>query len=158
MDIMKSIGRLGLLSLVLTSTATAAAEGDLHWAVATDVFQLKDSLLSGPQSYGAAWNFPSLEEAEIAAFKACGRESPRGECNTRASAGKNSCFFIIRWDTTYDNYSGKHTTFGVSQSEGYPSRTAAESAAKQSAADNYTNWEGTHHKGSVELVQCAGVK
>ncbi len=157
MKVVKNMCRLGLVLLILTSTAAASAEGGLWWAVATDVFQFKNSLWAGPQSYGAAWNFPSREKAEEAAFEACGRESPRGACNTLASSGKNSCFFVLR-RISDDKYLGRYTLFGVSGSEGHPSRAEAEAAAKRSAADTYTNVPDViHHVGTIELIECSGV-
>ena len=95
-----SIAALALAAvlLVLTSTTAASAQGSPYWAVATDVFQIKDALQSARQSYGAAWNFLNREEAKDAAFETCSRESHRGACNTLQSAGKNSCLFVLRWD------------------------------------------------------------
>ena len=154
------IAGLSLVLFVLTSTAATSVKGDLYWAVVTDVFLLPDDPSgAAPQYYGAAWNFASREEAEEAAFQTCGRQSHRGGCNTLASSGKNSCFFVLKWNITYKNYSGTHTTFGVSRSEGYPSKAAVEAAAKRIAADNsYTNEFGTTYKGSIDLVECAGVE
>ncbi|MYF08385.1 MAG: hypothetical protein F4092_12220 [Rhodospirillaceae bacterium] len=153
-NFLKSMSRLGLLLAVLTSTAAASADGGPYWAVARDVFQIKSSGGAGPQSYGAAWNFPSREEAAEAAFEACGRESPRGECNTLASSGMNSCFFVLS-HVTDDKYLGRYKLFGASGSEGYPSRAEAEAAAKRSGADTYTNIpDRIHHVGTIELLEC----
>ena len=102
---------------------------------------------------------PNREEAEDAAWEACARESHRGGCNDLQSVGMNSCFFIIGVTLTYPDWPETHTLFTASKSEGYPSRAAAEAAAKRIAADNsYTNEFGTIYKASVELVECGGVE
>ena len=71
MKVVKNMCRLGLVLLVLTSTAAASAEGGLYWAYA-DAITLypNEDWHKYPYAYGAAWNFPSLEEAEEAAVEA----------------------------------------------------------------------------------------
>ena len=164
MKIIKTMRSPGLALLVLMSTTIASAEDDSYWAVAHAYESIGKTGFIIASNYGAAWNYPSLEDAEKAAMEACRKRTPdewnkrrwpHGGCGIVRS-GKNSCFFIIRRDTD-DKYLGKYTGFGAS-SESYPSRAEAEAAAKRSAADNFTNVEGVTHKGAVELVKCSGVQ
>ena len=144
METIKSMSCLGLALLVLMSTTIASAQGDSYWAVAQAFETIGDTGYWRTSNYGAAWNYPSLEEAEKAAMEACRKRTPdewnkkrwpKGGCEIRKS-GKNSCFYIIRRDTD-DKYLGKFTGFGVSP-ESYPSKAVAEAAAKRNA-DNFTN-------------------
>ena len=67
------IATLSLALLVLTGTAAASAEGDRYWAYADATTPYVEEASNGyPYAYGAAWNFPSLEEAEEAAVRSCG--------------------------------------------------------------------------------------
>ena len=163
MEIIKSMSCLGLALLVLMSTTIASAEDDLYWAVAQAYESIGKTGFIIASNYGAAWNYPSLEDAEKAAMEACRKRTPdernkkrwpRGGCEIWKS-GKNSCFYIIRRDTD-DKYLGKFTGFGVS-SESYPSRAVAEAAAKRNA-DSFTNDPHQIVKDSVELVKCSGVQ
>ena len=163
MEIIKNMSRLGLVLLLLMSTTVASAENDLYWAVAKAYETTGKPGYIRVSTYGAAWNFPSLEEAEKAAMEACRKRTPdewnkrrwpRGGCEI-GNYGKNSCFYIIRTDTD-DKYLGKFTGFGAS-SESYPSRAEAEAAAKRSA-DSFTNVSHRIVKDTVELVKCSGVQ
>ena len=163
LGIIMSMSSLVLVLLVLMNTTVASAQGDSHWAVAQAAETIGDSGYARYSNYGAAWNYPSREEAEKAAMEACikrtpdewnKRRWPRGGCEIE-NYGKNSCFYIIRRDTD-DKYLGKFTGFGVS-SESYPSRAEAKAAAKRSA-DSFTNVSHRIVKDTVELVKCSGVQ
>ena len=163
MKIIKSMRSLSIVLLVLMSTTTASAGDDLHWAVAHAFESIGKTGYIRASTYGAAWNFPSREEAEKAAMEACRKRTldqwnkrrwPRGGCEIRRS-DKNSCFYIIRRDHD-DKYLGKFTGFGVS-SESYPSRALAEAAAKRNA-DSFTNNPHDIVNDTVEMVKCSGVQ
>ena len=169
-NLLKSMSRLGLVLLVLTSTAAASAEGDLWWAFAEVGIALGDTgYYRDGAAYGAAWNFPSREEAEKAALEACAKEDvphpswsrPHVDalqykgCAVRKS-GKNSCFAVVKY-VTHDKYWGTYTGFGYVGS--YPSHAETEAEAKRGAADTYSNDSGVIQiVGSVELVECSGVE
>lgn len=164
MEIVKSMSRMGHVLLVLTSTTAAAAEGGPYWAVATAWEVRGETGLFHLSTYGAAWDFASLEEAERAAMETCGKHVPdswnsrrwmHGGCNISAT-GNNSCFAILSRDS-HDRF-GTVTAYGV-LGEGYPSSAEAEAAAKREAADTFINSPGTIlDVGIIELVECAGVR
>ena len=151
MKIVKSFCRLGLVLLVLTSTAAASAEGDLWWAVATEHNPY------GPDHiYGAAWDFASLAEAEKAALEECGKlRRAERKCFIEAT-GKSSCFFIRRVDGIHQG-AGPWTSFSV---EGpYHSRAEAKAAARHDVDTYpYEDSQNTGMVATIELVECAGVE
>lgn len=158
------MGRSGLVLIVLMSATVASAEGDSYWAVAV-TFELTDKKLGRTRddTYGAAWNFPSREEAEKAAIEACHKRTPSGWKRGRLPKagcemtryGKNSCFYIVRLDTD-SRFIGKYTEFPVSH-KSYPSRAEAEAAAKLEA-DFYDSESYPDSKGAIEMVECSGAQ
>ena len=169
MGIVKSITRLSLVSLVLAGVPAGAAEGDRYWAVATawGIIGPEGGFQAAAQTtWGAAWDYASLEEAREAAMASCRKHVPDPWNSRRwahdgckhGKSGKNSCFAIVR-AVTHDKVYGTYRAFGV-LGKGYPSRAAAEAAARRRAADTFTNdpERVRHEVGTIELVECAGVE
>ena len=155
--------------LALAGAAGAAVAGDLHWAAA------EGTPWRGPalnDTYGAAWNYASLEEAESAAREACRERTPEwwnhdkwqgGDCGI-ASSGTNSCFFIVKGEI-HDENVGKYTVYAALAQDHHGSsllsRAQAEAAAKREAAKfdgRRADAFATFENGRVELVECAGVQ
>ena len=155
MKVVKNMCRLGLVLLVLTSTAAASAEGGLYWAYA-DAITLypNEDWHKYPYAYGAAWNFPSLEEAEEAAVEACRRQvsDPQG-CHV-TKTDKNSCFGVIKSVINYGKRWGTVTRFDPTW--GYPSRAEAQAGTERYAAEDPHNMNVV--PSTVEMVECAGVE
>ena len=157
MEIIKSMSTLGLVLLVLTSTAAASAEGGSYWAVA-----LKEEELIGEygyirprvSAYGAAWNLASLEEAKKAAMKECDKNDANGECFI-SYTGKDSCFMVVNilFRTVYWGTYTAFADFGP-----YLSRAEAEEAEmyERRTVGKFAN--GTHEYANTELVECSGVQ
>ena len=146
---MKSI--LGLMVVVSLTTPVAAAE--LWWAVATAARG------HARQAYGAAWNFPTQQQALEAAEEACRRDASRAgrpklakRCGL-SDSGKNSCFFVIRTDVRYWDWRGSHFSFGG----GYNTRAEAEADAKRWLADRPSGWTAVEGQ-ALEMLECAGAE
>ena len=155
MEAIKSMGGLGLVLLVLSGTAAASAEGGSYWAVTSGYEPIGGFGHIYPAVYGAAWNFPSPEDAEDAAMEQCRKHTPEIGCEVTGN-GENSCFAIIR-TVWHDRHLGTNTSFGWSGP--YSSRAEAKADATLAAADAYSNNPDVIDiVGSVELVECAGVQ
>ncbi|MDE0210534.1 MAG: DUF4189 domain-containing protein, partial [Boseongicola sp.] len=155
METIKSMGRLGLVLLVLSGTAAASAEDGPYWAVAQGYEPIGEIGPIYPAVYGAAWNFASPEDAENAAMEQCRKHTPERGCEVSLS-GENSCFAIIRvvW---HDRHLGSYTSFGGLGPSS--SRAEANADATLAAADAYSNNPYVIDiVGTVELVECAGVQ
>ena len=151
MKIVRSMSRLGLVLIVLTSTAAASAEGDLYWAVSHGCEDVREAdgyaLFPLCRTYGAAWGFASLEEAEAAAVAEC-RKQGRG-CGIPYS-GKNSCFGVLKLIRRHV-YIGTHTVFS---SHEYASRAEATAELGRVSRDAH----GTAEVVGVELAECPGAE
>lgn len=150
MEIIKSFVRLGLVLLVLTSTAAAVEDGGPYWSVA-----VVDSY-SPPSVYGAAWIFASWQKAEEAALEECQKRADKG-CHIE-HGGRDSCFVITRNDGHHPG-SGRFTSISV-WGPYPPSRAEAEAAAKREFAelDSGDYHQTTWFVRTIELVECAGVE
>ena len=160
MEIVKSIAGLGLVLLVLTSTAAASAEGDLYWAVSHGCEDVREpdgyALFPLCRTYGAAWGFASLEDAEAAAVAECRKQKQPNQRCTIAGAGKSSCFFIRRLDGIHGG-AGPWTSF--TEFGPYSSRAEAQAAAKRDVDTHpYEDSQNTGMVATIELVECAGVE
>lgn len=154
---MKSI--LGLMFVALSATSVAAA--DLWWAVAL-------GYRTWPVGYGAAWNYPTEDEAIEAAKEACLKEGSgdsRYRCFVKET-GKNSCFFVTRWDRHLSTpiqqgprgvIGGEpYTVRGHGWSRPYPTRAAAEAAAREAIVNNPDNPHGSGF--GIALLECSGAQ
>ena len=147
MKIIKSMSTLGLVLLVLTSTAAASAEGGPWWAVAEGVAHGRnDGIYS---AYGAAWDYPSEQEAIEAAMKTCKKH---GNCWYHRT-GRNSCFVIDYSVARYStDPSDTRRETGYRTEVGLFSRAEAEARAELIAQNKFAD-----ESVSIELVECAGV-
>ena len=164
MKILKGMSRLVLVLVGLASTTAASAEGNRYWAFA-DALALYDNedWYKYPYAYGAAWNYPSLEEAGEAAVKECRKHAsdPQG-CGV-SRTGENSCFGIIKVLGRHPKYAmnpndvrfgGTYTWFNPTW--GYHSRVEAEAGTKQYAAE--MAGKRMTVSSTFEMVACAGVE
>ena len=151
MEIVKSMSGLGLLQIVLASAAAVSEEGDLYWAVSHGCEDVREpdgyALFPLCRTYGAAWGFASLEEAEAAAVAECWKQG-RG-CGIPYS-GKNSCFGVLKLIRRHV-YIGTHTVFS---SHEYGSRAEATAELGRVSRDAH----GTYEVVGVELAECPGVQ
>ena len=145
----------GLFAIVLTAALAGAA--DRWWAVAV-------SWSDYPVAYGAAWNYPTLEEAGAAAEKACRERSD--DCKPRAF-GSNSCFIIVSEDREYlrpivrdtkPAYETVRGTFYYVVAKDLKTRAEAEASARRILRSS--DKEGlppgsTVFKTRIDLLECA---
>ena len=72
------------------------------WSVAFSSERTEDYAAWAYTTYGAAWNFPTLEEADAAAIKACEEERPRNGrtdiCRDIGSMFRHRCFVVYRME------------------------------------------------------------
>ena len=150
MKTIKSIGHLGVALVVLTGAAEA--EGGSWWAVA------EGNNPYGPtDTYGAAWNYANLPEAEAAAIAECQKHTDKG-CHM-GRTGRDSCFIVTRNDGHHKG-SGPYTSFSVFGP--HPSRAEAEAEVQRYIAEDiaYLNSDSSQHTSflrTMELVECSGV-
>ena len=93
-----------LLLMAACLPPSAHAEEELWWAISFE------RTAGRKPAYGAAWNFKTREEAEIAAHKACGKKSsnPRN-CEQVGDMGSGrmnngECEVIVAHDQGYSTY------------------------------------------------------
>ena len=125
-----------------TATQPAAAE-HLWWAV-SELWAAK-----GIETFGAAWNYPTPEEAAKAAVEACRERSAAFEFPCReAGYGTHSCFLIMRFPRAYY---GRRAGWGspYATTKGFKTRAKAEAHSREMMAS------GTY--AGVEVLECAGV-
>ncbi len=151
MKIVRSMSRLGLVLLVLASTAAASAEGGSWWAVALSPYT---TTRDRDEAYGAAWNFAGRDQAEEAARAECNKRltDPRLECFIHQS-GRNSCFAVI-YVVVHVRHQGTNSGYQV----GAIDTTYAGAAAIANEVLNRDDGFGTVESGRIELVKCSGVE
>ena len=132
---------------VVAMLANPAIAADLWWAVA---------ITQNENTYGAAWNYKTREQAEQAAIKSC-RERSSSDCFSYTPR-KNSCFIVFK-----SKYGNGRTWFGLGRS--FPNRAEAEAHAQEQLRRAHRIIRGEQwppefallsHK--VELLKCAGAR
>ena len=168
----KGMGAVVLLALLLSPAISAAAER--HWAVWGARWQMARPLTgSVPQFYGAAWNYPTVREANEAARAACDKEvrsSARWKptyrdtgCRQHADSkgAPDTCFVVLRQRRTYGSGTEAFDTVTVFWGVGpFKDIAAARRGATEALADKpptgpEPNWVRYLSEG-IDLIKCAG--
>ena len=158
-----------LLALLLSPAVSAATER--HWAVWTASWPMLTG--SVPQFYGAAWNYPTVREANEAAEATCDKEvrnSPRWKPTYRDTRCKpqvdskgapNTCFVVLRHRRTEGYKTEALDTFTVFWGIGpFKDMAAARRGAARGLADKprplpEPHWVRYLSEG-IDLIKCAG--
>ena len=152
--------RYTLCVLFVISLSNPVAAADLWWAAAYASVPV-GPLHNAYGIYGAAWNYPTLEEAKEAALEACRRRlvSPKpssryGDCRLYYFKYKpNTCFYVIKSRHRQSAHIWPNVvSFGVYG----PFNTITE--AKADADREMAQYSSTIQSNVIELLKCTGAQ
>lgn len=149
---------LSILFVILLANPVVAA--DLWWAAAYASVPV-GPLHNAYGVYGAAWNYPTLEEAKEAALEACRRRLVRpkpssryGDCRLYYfNYNPNTCFYVIKSRFRQSAHLWPNmVSFGVYG----PFNTLAE--AKTDAERKVAQYSSSIQSSVIELLKCTKIQ